>query len=75
MIHTAKAGDELWIYSMGKRFQVRAITDSDTEANSFMEHHNETALIACFGPFNIIANKYEGVIDRKGEHAKGTKNK
>lgn len=61
MIHTAKEGEELWIFSMGKRFQVRAISDSIQEANTFMERHDETALIACFGPFNVIANKYEGV--------------
>jgi hypothetical protein len=60
MMHTAKDGDNLWIYSMGKRFRVRAISDSDAQVNAFMEKHNETALIACFGPFNIVANKYEG---------------
>jgi hypothetical protein len=62
VIHKAKkGGEQLWIYSMGKRFLVRAITDTVDEANHFMERHDETALIACFGPFNIIANKYEGV--------------
>lgn len=59
-VHTAK-NEEVWIYSMGKRFLIRAITTTEQEANSFMEKHDETALIACFGPFNIIANKYEGV--------------
>lgn len=61
MTHTAKPGEELWVYSMGKRFMVRAITTTDAEANAFMESHPETALIACFGPFDIIANQYEGV--------------
>lgn len=61
MIHIAKTGEEVWIYSMGKRFMVRAIADTEQEANTFMERHGETALIACFGPLNIIANKYEGV--------------
>ena len=60
MIHIAKESEELWIYSMGKRFKVRAISDTDAEANSFMERHNEAALIACFGPLCVIANKYEG---------------
>ena len=61
MTHTAKESEELWIYSMGKRFMVRAITDSVDEANAYMERHTDTALIACFGPFNVIANQYEGV--------------
>jgi hypothetical protein len=60
MIHTAKDSEQLWIYSMGKRFRVRAITDTDAEANAFMERHRESTLIACFGPFNIVANTYEG---------------
>jgi hypothetical protein len=45
---------------MGKRFLVRAITDTDDEANAFMERHSEATLIACFGPLNIIANQYAG---------------
>ena len=63
MTHTAKQDEQLWVFSMGKRFRVRAITDSMDEANGFMERHNETALIACFGPFNVIANCYEGIRD------------
>jgi hypothetical protein len=59
--HAAKSTEELWLYSMGKRFQVRMITTSDDEANEFMGRHDEVALIACFGPFKIIANKYAGV--------------
>jgi hypothetical protein len=61
MIHIAKEHEELWIFSMGKRFRVRAIADTDAEANQYMERHSETALIACFGSFNIIANQYEGI--------------
>lgn len=63
MKHTAKAHEHLWVYSMGKRFRVRAITDTVDEANHFMETHRDTALICCFGPFNVIANCYEGVRD------------
>lgn len=62
MVHTAK-NEEVWVHSMGKRFMIRAITDSVDEANAFMEKHSETALIACFGPFNIIANTYAGIRD------------
>lgn len=58
--------DKLWVYSMGKRFLVRAVTDTTEEANAYMEQHPETALIACFGPLNIIANKYEGERDPAG---------
>ena len=57
MIHVAKTHEEFWVYSMGKRFQVRAIADTETEANDYMARHNEIALIACFGPFNVIANQ------------------
>lgn len=60
MIYCARENDQLYIFSMGKRFAVRALTTTDDEANSFMERHPQTALIACFGPFNVIANKYEG---------------
>jgi hypothetical protein len=51
MTHTAKADEHLWVYSMGKRFRVRAITTTVDEANRYMEVHRETALIACFGLF------------------------
>jgi hypothetical protein len=66
MKHQAKPDEHLWLYSMGKRFRVRAITTSDEEANSFMDTHSDTALIACFGPFNVIANCYEGIKESDG---------
>jgi len=56
----ASTTEMLWIYSMGKRFQVRAITTTDDLSNRFMEAHPDTALIACFGPFQIIASIYPG---------------
>ena len=61
MKHAAAPDEHLWVTSMGKKFRVRAITDSIDEANAFMNSHRETALIACYGPFNLIANKYEGI--------------
>ena len=61
MIYAAKSHEQLWVYSMGKRFMVCAIADTIEEANTFMERHSDTALIACFGPFNVIANQYAGV--------------
>lgn len=66
MKHQARAGEHLWIYSMGKRFRVRAVTTTVDEANDFMENHRDTALIACFGEFNLIANSYEGI--REGDN-------
>jgi hypothetical protein len=59
--HLAKDGEELWIFSMGKRFRVRGIFTTDAEANEYMKRNPETALIACFGPFSIVANQYAGV--------------
>jgi hypothetical protein len=61
LIHKADKDLHLWVLAMGKRFRVRAITTEVDEANDFMRKHEETALIACFGPFNVIANKYEGI--------------
>jgi hypothetical protein len=61
LIQHASTSEVLWIHSMGKRFQVRAITTTVESANEFMEKHPDTALIACYGQFNIIANTYEGV--------------
>jgi hypothetical protein len=63
MTHAAKAHEHLIVFSMGKRFRVRAITDNVDEANAYMQRHSETALIACFGPFNVIANQYSGIRD------------
>ncbi len=59
--HIAKPDETLWIHSMGKRFQVRAIFTDDESANSYMEGHRDTGLIAEFGPFRIVANLHEGV--------------
>lgn len=61
MKYQAKPDDHLWVTSMGKKFRVRCVTTEIDEANDYMEKHEETALIACFGPFNVIANKYEGI--------------
>ena len=63
LIQHASTTETLWIYSMGKRFQVRAITTTVDSANAFMDKHPETALIASYGPFHIIANMYAGEKD------------
>ena len=59
MIHIAKESERLYVSSMGKEFRVLAISDSVEQANLYMERNNRAALIACFGAFNIIADKYE----------------
>lgn len=67
MIHQAKPDEMFWTYSMGKRFRVRAIATTDNEANAFMNNHSDTGTIACFGPFVIIANFYEGIKEGDGQ--------
>lgn len=58
MIYKAKPSDKLIFRSMGKSFYVTAIATSDDEANAHMAKHDDDAVIACFGPFVIMANKY-----------------
>ena len=62
--HTAKDGENLYVYSMGKRFRVIGIFDTDTAANTYCAKHDAAAVIACFGPFIIVANKYEGEVSK-----------
>jgi hypothetical protein len=59
MLYKAKAGDQLLMRSMGKTFRITAIATSDEEANAHMARHDEEACIACFGPFVLMANKYD----------------
>lgn len=56
--YVAKASDQVLLHSMGKRFRITAMFDSDSEANTYMEKHSEAAVIATFGPFVFIADKY-----------------
>ena len=46
---------------MGKRFLIRAITDTVDDANAFMAKHPDTALIASFGTLHFIAKRSRGV--------------
>lgn len=61
MKHFARPHEQLWIYSMGKRFRVRAMFTDDLAANAFMARNRDTGAIAAFGAFVIVANLYEGV--------------
>lgn len=48
----------IYIYSMGKRLQLTAIFDNDYDANKHMEK-TEDAVIATFGKYVLLANKYD----------------
>lgn len=67
MSHIAKSGENLYVYSMGKRFRVLGIFDTDADANAYCGRHDEAAVIACFGPFVVVANKYAPETAEKGE--------
>ncbi len=60
MKHLAKTHEDLYIYSMGKRFRVTGIFTDDASANSHMKRNSNDAVIACFGPFIVMAEKYTG---------------
>lgn len=59
MIHKATKDQLIFIRSMGKSFRVPAIADNDNEANSYMESHKNTCVIAVFGPLVFLADKYD----------------
>ena len=59
--HIAKPHEHLWVFSMGKRFRVLAIFSDVDAANTYCARHDEAAVIACYGPFIIVANKHEGL--------------
>lgn len=50
--------EEVYLYSMGKRLRLTAIFDNDDDANAHMEKSND-AVVACFGPFILCADKYD----------------
>jgi len=58
MLHKTCKHELLFIHSMGKKLRISAIATSDDEAN---EHcgKNDDAVVAVFGPFVIMANKYD----------------
>lgn len=59
MIHRSNAAERLLIRSMGKNLRVTAIATTDDEANEYLRRHKDEAVIACFGPFVLMANKYD----------------
>ena len=59
--HIFKADEQLWLYSMCKRFRITAIFTDVDQANSDMETHPDSACIAEFAPFVFLAEKYGGI--------------
>lgn len=49
----------LYVQTMGKQLRVTALFASDDEANDYMERHRDEGVVACFGPFVILANLYD----------------
>ena len=60
-------GQDLFIYSMGKRFRVTGIFASDPDANDHCERHTDDGVIAVMGPFIFTAGLYSGDHVGKGE--------
>lgn len=55
-----KPSEEVYIHSMGKRLRLTAIATTDDAANAHMgKPSNEDAVIACFGPLVLMANKHD----------------
>ena len=59
MNHLTKEHELLYVFSMGKKLRVTAIFDNADEANAHMERHRDDAVIAVFGAFIFLANKYD----------------
>lgn len=59
MIHRAKPEEQILLRSMGKSLRILAIATTDDEANDYMRRHDNAAVVACFGPFVFMADKYD----------------
>lgn len=61
IVFKPKSSEQVYIYSMGKRLRLTAIATTDAAANAHMaKPGNDDAVIACFGPLVLMANKYDG---------------
>jgi hypothetical protein len=49
----------LYVRSMGKLLRVTAIFNNDTDANKFMAKNDGQSVVACFGPYILLANVYD----------------
>jgi hypothetical protein len=52
----------IWVYSMGKRFQLMAVATTDAAANDFCKKHADAAVIAELDGLVFIANRFEGIV-------------
>lgn len=59
MIYKARNSENLRVRSMGKSLRVTAITTSDDEANEHIRKNPTDAVIACLGPFVLLADKHD----------------
>jgi hypothetical protein len=57
--HKLKPEETLYVRSMGKALRVLAVFDNDAAANAYMEKHDEAAVVACFGPLILLADKHD----------------
>jgi hypothetical protein len=58
--HVAREGAEnVQFRSMGKSFKVTAMFDNTEETNEWLAKNRDHGVIACFGPFVIVANIYD----------------
>lgn len=54
----AENGQQVFIYSMGKKLRLTAIADNDEDANKHMARTDD-AVIACFGTLVLMASRYD----------------
>ena len=59
MQHVLAKTESLYIHDMGKAFRVTAIFSDTDEANRYMEEHTGQSVIACLGPFILLADKHD----------------
>lgn len=52
-------GEQLYVRSMGKLLRVTAVFGSDDDANAYMAKHQDDAVLACIGPFILLANRFD----------------
>lgn len=58
-VYRPKPGELVYIFSMGKRLKLTAIATSDDAANRHMAKNPKDAVVACFGPLVLMANRYD----------------
>ena len=68
-----KPDEKLWICSMGKKFQVTGIFQSDDEANDHCQKNRDVGVIAVAGGFIFVARLYSGHPQTEPEGVVATK--